>query len=219
MAATRPPCIVCNTAEGKYKCPRCYLYSCSLSCSKEHRNSHPTPSVKSESESAVDISALPVGDVPAAPVSDVSSTQERPDVSKRSGIADMPEYKALLRKYPNLERLLWDIAVATDPPSDNGSAHGKHGAMPGSVKGGRKPNQPWTKDMGYENGVEALRRTREAPGDDRDALKEYCELVRQYSAKREYVAATKVRREVAQDDARAISNLLRAEETKNFDMS
>lgn len=208
MGSTRPPCVVCKTAEGKYKCPRCYLYSCSLSCSKEHRDNY--PHVKSEPVDAMDVN------VPLAPAGDVSPSQESDtpsDLSQRSGIADMPEYKALLRKYPNLERLLWDIAVATDPPTNNGGAYGKHGSLPGPMKSGRKANQPWTRDVGYENGVEALRRTRESPGDDRDALKEYCELVRQYSVKRENFVATKDRHEIVRNDARAISNLLRAEKS------
>ncbi|XXG97733.1 hypothetical protein Hte_004042 [Hypoxylon texense] len=205
--ATRPPCVVCNTVEGKYKCPRCYQYSCSLSCSKEHRDNH--PHVKENYVDLTDVKApvAPAGDISSPPESDTPS-----DFSTRSGIADLPEYKALLRKYPNLERLLWDIAIATDPPTSNGGAPGKHGSPVGSTKGGRKANQPWTKDVGYENGMEVLQRTRESPGDDRDALKEYCELVRQYSARRELVAATKVRHEIVQDEMKTISNLLRAEQ-------
>ncbi|KAI1765852.1 hypothetical protein GGR53DRAFT_246802 [Hypoxylon sp. FL1150] len=212
--ATRPPCMVCKTVEGKYKCPHCYLYSCSLSCSKEHHNSHPPVEAESADVKSESMNSAGTSDVPTALTSDTSQEgNTEPDVSKRSGIADMPEYKALLRRYPNLERLLWDIAVATDPPIRDGGVHGQHSALSGVMKNGGKANESWTKDMGYENGVHVLRQTRDNPGDDRDALKEYCELVRQYSAKREALAAANTQREFAQDNARAINNLLRAEKS------
>lgn len=119
----------------------------------------------------------------------------------------MPEYKALTQKYPNLERLLWNIAAATDPPPTSD--------IPvGAGKGPRKKNQLWTKDIGYENGIEELRRTRDTPGNDRDALREYCELVRLHSARREAAnAEASVRQQAAKDDAKAIGDLIRAEGT------
>ncbi|KAI1408157.1 hypothetical protein F5Y13DRAFT_113560 [Hypoxylon sp. FL1857] len=213
MAPGRP-CVVCDAVDGKYKCTRCNLYTCSLTCFREHRDNHP----------AVEASApQPLSTTSTAPSDTVSSHDDSRDSShnegdatqstafERSEIADMPEYKALTQRYPNLEYLLWNIAAATDPPNTNGNGNGKHG---GSNNGYRKANQPWTKDMGYENGIEALRRTRDNPGDDRDALREYCELVRIYSARRESAnAEANIRQQLAKEDAEAIGELLKAEKS------
>lgn len=145
---------------------------------------------------------------------DYHAGRQEGETFKESEIADMPEYAALIQKYPNLESLLWNIAAATDPPTADG---GGNSAFPGSNKGYRKTNQPWTKDTGYENGLEVLRRTRETPGSDRDALREYCELVRLRSARIESAnVAAKIRRQFAQDDAKAIQELLEAEKSKAF---
>ncbi|KAI0181976.1 hypothetical protein GGR52DRAFT_526976 [Hypoxylon sp. FL1284] len=202
MGAARAPCVMCEAIEGKYKCPHCYEYTCSLPCAKAHRKAH-----SSEEPAPKD----PMDRVDASDFT--SSTEEdsvQPDLSKRSGIADTPEYKTLVRKYPNLERLLWDIAVATDPPANNGGLPGNHGTLSASNKG-RKATQPWTKDMGYENGVDVLRQARDAPGDDREALREYCELVRHYSAKRE-TSTTVDRANVAREDAATIKDFLKTEQ-------
>ncbi|KAI0142413.1 hypothetical protein F4776DRAFT_661480 [Hypoxylon sp. NC0597] len=217
MGHIRPLCIVCDTVEGKYKCTQCNLYTCSLTCFREHRDNHPpvesstqpqpnsTPAAPPNSAGAHD------GSQDSLPIQE-NTTQ--PATFKRSEIADMPEYKALTQRYPNLEYLLWNIAAATDPPSSNGVSNGKHGVPPGSNKGYRKTNQPWTKDMGYENGIEVLRRTRDNPGDDRDALREYCELVRIYSARRESAnTEANIRQQRAKEDAKAIGELIKAEKS------
>ncbi|KAI0381514.1 hypothetical protein F5Y04DRAFT_280592 [Hypomontagnella monticulosa] len=217
MASTRPPCLVCDKDEGKYKCPQCNLYTCSLPCFREHRDNHPKNSLldlvrpRATSTSGNDETSHDESRIS----SHTAESSPRSTTSERSGIADMPEYKELTQKYPNLERLLWNIAAATDPPPTNGTtngANGKNGVQPGSGRGPRKTNQPWTQDMGYENGIEVLRRTRDSPGNDRDALREYCELVRLHSARRESAnAAEKVRQQAAKDDAKAIGDLIRAE--------
>ena len=35
--ALKSPCTICMKEEHKYKCPRCDLLTCSLACSKEHK--------------------------------------------------------------------------------------------------------------------------------------------------------------------------------------
>ncbi|KAI1210652.1 uncharacterized protein F4807DRAFT_459492 [Annulohypoxylon truncatum] len=208
MGHVRPQCLVCEAAEGKYKCPQCNLYTCSLTCFREHRDNHPP----------VQSDTAPIG-VNTGSINSANSLEESHDQSHTqestalpATIADLPEYKTLIQRYPNLERLLWNIAAATDPPDTSG---GKSGTLPGSHKGHRKANQPWTKDVGYENGVAVLRRTRDNPGDDRDALREYCELVRIYSAKRDAAnAEADFRRQLAREDAKAIGDLIRAEKSE-----
>ncbi|KAI1381550.1 hypothetical protein F4677DRAFT_129532 [Hypoxylon crocopeplum] len=203
MANTRPPCLVCSTVEGKYKCPRCNLFTCSVPCFREHRDNHPT---------VEPLTTQQPKDTTVASRNDVNSYNDSSHTQESAGIADMPEYKALVQKYPNLEGLLWNIAAATDPPASNANAPTKNGALPGSNRGHHKTNQPWTKDIGYENGVKMLRRTRATPGNDRDALKEYSELVRLYLSRRESAnIAANTRQQFAQDDVKAIGELMRAE--------
>ncbi|KAI0843342.1 hypothetical protein F5Y06DRAFT_2015 [Hypoxylon sp. FL0890] len=210
-------CVVCDATEGKYKCTLCSSYTCSLTCFREHRDNHPpveaatpaqpnaTPAAPSNAVSTHDGSQDPLH---------AQQNPTQPTTFKRSEIADMPEYKALTQRYPNLEHLLWNIAAATDPPNSDSPNSGKHGTLPGSNKGHRKTTQPWTKDMGYENGIEVLRRTRDGPGDDRDALREYCELVRIYTARRESAnAEADIRRQIAKDNAKAISELIKKEKS------
>ncbi|KAI2473430.1 hypothetical protein F4781DRAFT_380329 [Annulohypoxylon bovei var. microspora] len=210
MGPARSHCLVCDAVEGKYKCTNCNLYTCSLQCFREHRDNHPP--VKSDTTRP--------NDATTASVSGTNSLEESHDPShgqenntQPTTIADLPEYKTLTQRYPNLERLLWNIAAATDPPD---SSSGNNGTLPGSNKGHRKTNKPWSKDVGYENGMAVLRRTRDNPGDDRDALREYCELVRIYSAKKEAASLeTDFRQQLARDDAKAIGDLIRAERTES----
>ncbi|KAI1405506.1 hypothetical protein F4819DRAFT_400115 [Hypoxylon fuscum] len=216
MASFRPQCLICNEAGGKYKCTKCNLYTCSLPCFQEHRDNHP-PIESSTIQQPRDTPAASIGDDKSHNESqDSSHAQEKsaqPTNYKRSGIADMPEYKALVQKYPNLNSVLWNIAAATDPPANNGSSNAGRGP-PRSYKGYQKENQPWTQDKGYENARDVLRQTREAPGDDRDALKEYCELVKLYKARIESAEAEAIiRQQLAKDDAKAIAELLRAEKS------
>ncbi|KAI1471402.1 uncharacterized protein F4812DRAFT_455513 [Daldinia caldariorum] len=181
---------------------------CSLPCFREHRDNHPpmesSPSVESvdtvKSEDTLQNSTH------------INETATDQPASKGSEIADMPEYRELTRKYPNLERLLWNIAAATDPPAANSNSNGNHNASSSSNKGGRKAAQPWTKETGYENGIEVLRQTRDTPGSDRDALREYCELVRLYNFRRESAEIDlDLRQQLARDNARAIGELIRTE--------
>ncbi|KAI0131303.1 hypothetical protein F4814DRAFT_164865 [Daldinia grandis] len=211
MASARPPCLVCNYSESKYKCARCNLYTCSLLCFREHRDNHPpvespTPQFKDTS------SVVPGDDVKSQPnYTFTSETTVHQSTSQVSEIADMPEYRNLTKKYPNLERLLWSIAAATDPPATGGD-NGRPNTFPGSNKGNRKAAQPWSKETGYENGIEALRQTRDTPGSDRDALKEYCELVRLWNFRQESANVdADLRKQLARDNARAIGELLRTE--------
>ncbi|KAI1106750.1 hypothetical protein F4804DRAFT_329945 [Jackrogersella minutella] len=215
MGPVTRPCLICEAAEGKYKCAQCNLYTCSLTCFQEHRDNH--PSEESSMNPTEDAPTAPV-DGAASPVqSQASSHTEEGDATQtatfeRAEIADLPEYKTLTQKYPNLERLLWNIAAATDPPTSHGDSNERNNTPSGSNQGYRKTNKPWTKDLGYEKGIEVLRRTRDNPGDDRDALREYCELVRLYTARREAaISEANIRQQRAQENAKAIKDLIRAE--------
>ncbi|KAI0406307.1 hypothetical protein F4802DRAFT_558734 [Xylaria palmicola] len=189
MGATRPLCIVCNAVEGKYKCPLCDQFTCSLACSRGHRENHP-----------------PVEEKPKPPKSNGVDTaahsrpsdQQRP--SKLSEIADTPEYKSLLERYPDLEAYLWNIAGATDPPKPS----------PGGYMS-RKANKPWTREEGMSNAVNLVQTIKASPGDLRDALREFSDLVAMFKTRIQ--AQDDRARKRREEDAEVISSLLREEKS------
>ncbi|KAI1428846.1 hypothetical protein F5Y12DRAFT_730267 [Xylaria sp. FL1777] len=191
MAATRPLCVICDTVEGKYRCPRCDAHTCSLACSREHRDNHPAVEEKPTPPKSSDLDAV----AQLAP-----SDQQRPE--KLSDIADSPEYKALLQRYPDLEQYLWNIATATDPPKPG---HG--GNIPP-----RKANRPWTKEVGMTNAVHLVQSIKASPGDVRDALREFSDLVSIFKT-RIQAQDDQARKMRAEEDAEIISKLLRDEKS------
>ncbi|TRX92191.1 hypothetical protein FHL15_006806 [Xylaria flabelliformis] len=190
MAATRPPCFICNAVEGKYKCPRCEEFTCSLPCSREHRDNHPAVEEKPKLPTSTDL---------AVEAQQVSPNQKPPN--KLSDIVDTTEYKTLLQRYPDLEKYLWSIATATDPPQP-----GQRGKMP------RKANQSWTKEEGMTNAVQLVQSIKASPGDVRDAIREFSDLVSIFKA-RIQAQDDQVRKQRAEEDAQIISGLLREEKS------
>ncbi|KAI0453210.1 hypothetical protein F5B21DRAFT_505602 [Xylaria acuta] len=189
MAATRPLCFVCNTVEGKYRCPRCDEFTCSLLCSREHRDNHPAVEEKPKPPTSADLAA-------AQPA---PSEPKRP--AKLSDIADTTEYKTLLQRYPDLEKYLWSIATATDPPKSN-----QGGKM------SRKSNQPWSKEEGMTSAVQLVQSIKASPGDVRDALREFSDLVSIFKT-RIQERDDQIRKRRAEEDAQIISRLLREEKS------
>lgn len=190
MAATRPQCLVCNTVEGKYKCPLCENLTCSLACSQEHRDNHPV--VEEKPKRFINIG-------PAVVTEPDPSEQQQP--SKLSDIADTAEYKSLLQRYPDLEKYLWSIATATDPPKTN---------QGGNIT--RKANQPWTREAGMTNAVQLVQSIKASPGDVRDAIREFSDLVSIFKA-RIQTQDDEARKRRAQEDAKIIGSLLREEKS------
>ncbi|KAJ2987703.1 hypothetical protein NUW58_g4358 [Xylaria curta] len=189
MAATRPLCYICNEVEGKYKCPLCEELTCSLPCSREHRDNHPAIEEKPKPQKDTDI---------AAPTQSIPLDQQNP--SKLSDIADTTEYKSLLQRYPNLETYLWRIATATDPPKSNQGD-----------KMSRKANQPWTKEDGMTNAVQLVQSIKASPGDFRDALREFSDLVGIFKSRLQ--AQDDQNRKRRTEDAQIIGALLREEKS------
>ncbi|KAI3327875.1 hypothetical protein HD806DRAFT_531210 [Xylariaceae sp. AK1471] len=189
MPATRDPCFVCKTVEGKYRCPRCDCYTCSVACSREHRDNHPV--IEEEPKS-------PANNNLALAVQAVSLDQQHPIAL--ADIADTLEYKTLLQRYPDLEKQLWEIAAATDPPKPTQS-----GMM------SRKANQPWTQEIGMTQAVQLVQSIKTSPGDVRDALREFSDLVSIF--KKRMQEDDQARKERAKHDAQIISSLLREEKS------
>ena len=118
----------------------------------------------------------------------------------------------LMKRYPRLPTLLWGIATATDPPAGGHSFKPPRFPGSGNTNGFKKDKEPWTQEKGVQNAVHVLRKTRNAPGDDSDALREFTELVRLFKARKEAQAAAPVfRKKYTRDSAALISQLMRAE--------
>ncbi|KAH8167007.1 hypothetical protein CIB48_g1246 [Xylaria polymorpha] len=188
MATTRPLCFVCDTVQGKYRCPLCDKFTCSLPCSREHRDNHP----------AVEERPKPPNNTDLAASQPVPLDQKQP--AKLSDLADTTEYKTLLQRYPDLEKYLWSIATATDPPKPN-----QGGRMP------RKAHQPWTKEEGMTNAVQLVQSIKASPGDVRDAIREFSDLVSIFKV-RIQEQDDQIRKRRA-EDAQIISSLLREEKS------
>ncbi|KAI0602276.1 hypothetical protein F4775DRAFT_588504 [Biscogniauxia sp. FL1348] len=200
MPATRPLCLVCEAVEGKYKCPRCNAYT----------DNHPPMEVV-ETSTHVQPAAAPAAMPPDA--NPLQGDEAGPGHSRMSSIADMPEYHELVKKYPRLEAQLWGIARATDPPSTNESGHNvKHPGLPGLNS--RRPNQLWDKEIGLENGRKTLHQLTITPSDDREAIREFCELVYLFRSRMQSADAdTELRKKLAQEDAHTIDRLIRDEKS------
>ncbi|KAI1329313.1 hypothetical protein F5Y16DRAFT_397498 [Xylariaceae sp. FL0255] len=190
MPATRPLCLLCKAVEGKYKCPRCSEYTCSVTCSREHRDNHPT--VKEEPKPAPQPEPTPA----STPLE--ASCQPKPTVLS-DFIADAPEYQALKKRYPFLEQCLLEIAAATDPPKTTDNT-----ARPG------RRNQPWTQDVGMSNAVQMVQTIKASPGDVRDAIREFSELVSILKERMEIQEDQRIR-ERREHDARVIGKMFREE--------
>ncbi|KAJ3556833.1 hypothetical protein NPX13_g10053 [Xylaria arbuscula] len=117
-----------------------------------------------------------------------------------SDIADSPEYKTLVQRYPDLERYLWNIATATDPPKPS---------LGGNAV--RKANQPWTQEVGMNNAVHLVQSIKASPGDVRDALREFSDIVSIFKAKLQ--AQDDQNRKRRAEDAEIINKLLREEKS------
>ncbi|KAI1855329.1 hypothetical protein JX265_006528 [Neoarthrinium moseri] len=191
-------CVACEAVEGKYKCPRCLKYTCSLACSKSHREGHPA-----EEEKPVAPAAEPL--LAAAPSSGAAE-QQRP----QDGAEEPDEFNKLFQKYPNLSSQLLAIAGETDPPAT---------MTPGSESGEkfgfrRKNPKPWTKEIGIQNALNALRKARDE--DFSGGIQEFCELVKITNARKEQENADDVfRRLAAQRDAQEIGQLIRTEKERD----
>ena len=76
--------------------------------------------------------------------------------------------------------------------------------------------EPWTKDVGFQNGVAALRRALNGP--ECEGLAEYCELVRYQNARKAEAEAedpdAAFRRLRAQRDAQVIGQLIKSEKER-----
>ncbi|CZR53213.1 uncharacterized protein PAC_03091 [Phialocephala subalpina] len=189
-------CGVCNENDGKYKCSRCYLPYCSVTCSKQHKINHPPDEPKPEHESN--------------PIKPETSDHGRAGTIAGkafkglfAALDDSEELRLLFKLYPNLPMVLDQIHTATLPPLDEYTVSG----LPTKARKGNE--QPWSSDRGLQKGVEALKQARNSDGKDGEGLREYGRLVLQILAGEEGMTTEQIiQKELAEENARIIEQLL-----------
>lgn len=189
------------------------LYSCCVPCFREHRDNHPpdeeavAPSAQTEATGNTNSHEGGVSN----PQDTGSDLAPPAPTGPYSGLADLPEYQMLMKRYPKLPTLLWGIATATDPPAGANPSKPKYD-FPGLQP--KKDKEPWTQEKGVQKGVQVLQKTRNMPGDDSDAIREFSELVRLYKTRKEEEgAAPTFRKKFVQESADVIGQLLRNEKS------
>lgn len=163
-----------------------------MACSRTHRDNHP-----------------PDAPLPAKPAPEQTSSDESTRKVKAhpfSVLDDSPELQHLFKRYPNLPTRLGMIHAATLPPraADDERGHQQTPAF--------RRRQNWTHDVGLRRGKEALRKARTDPGDDGEAVREYCELVLHLLARaKEADVTAMVRQEANEEDIKLIERLMQSE--------
>ncbi|KAK6844645.1 hypothetical protein PG995_014755 [Apiospora arundinis] len=176
-------CIACEKVDGKYKCTKCAKYTCSLPCSKAHREVH---------------------DNEPQPPNAGAEEEEEPE----GGHSPLSK---LFKKYPELPQQLRDIADATDPPRTTRVAAAT-AETTDSIR-----VEPWTKEIGLQNGMNLLRRNLASPSPQQsEGLREYCELFKHEMAQKAEQGEDPdalFRRRAAEHDAEVIRRLMEEEES------
>ncbi|EFQ32201.1 HIT zinc finger [Colletotrichum graminicola] len=200
-------CGVCTEKEGKYKCTRCALPFCSVPCSKIHRENHPPdpePSAAAKIPSAGDPAHEPLqSDAPKPP---------RDPRSPFSVLDNSDQLRYLFRRYPGLQARLLDILAATEPPPEMQSTGSSlNDMMKARAMAAANPKkEQWTHDVGIRNGKAALRKARDAAGEDGEGVREYIELINHLMSEANATAEAEevVRKQAAEKDAELIRRLM-----------
>lgn len=183
--------------------------SCSVPCSKLHKANHPPDAPP------------PAAQPSSAPTTGSNKRPREPAEDPYSILLDhRSDLERLFAKYPNLESDLVQIERATLPPPDAFlSSAPLSGGLPTKYvppQQQRQQQEPWTRQVGLRKGAAALKRARTDPGEDGDAVREYCELVLHLlslsRARREEEALDVVRRETADEERGVIKRLIKMEE-------
>ncbi|POS77823.1 hypothetical protein DHEL01_v203798 [Diaporthe helianthi] len=174
-----------------------------FACFRPHKENHPP------------VEAQPAHPAPM-PTQQETNDVSRPDKRKAHPfniLDDSPELAQLFRRYPSLPTKLSNIHVATLPPEEEQPGPG---GLPWSLQqapGYQHKKPRWTHDLGLRRGKEALRQARTDPGEDGDAVREYCELVLHLLSKQEATGGVTdlVREQVMKQDVQLIEKLMEAE--------
>lgn len=136
--------------------------SCSVACSKIHRENHPADP---------DPAPKPTPPVLQPPPIDAHNTSANNE-SPFQVLENSEQLQFLFKKYPRLRAQLLEIHAATLEPA---SAKSK---IPASLlKDLPSKGDGWNAEKGIASGKQALRKARKAAGEDGEAIREYTELV------------------------------------------
>lgn len=177
--------------------------SCSVVCFRKHKENHPPDPV------------LPPETVAKEATDGHNKTRKREHPF--AVLDDSPELQRLFKKYPSLPSKLTHIHKATLPPKDEQQQTPGRGGLPWNLNqapGYQSKKPRWSHDTGLKRGKEALRKARTDPGEDGDAVREYCELVLYLLSKQkdtEVDVTDLVRQQVTQQDVKLIENLIETE--------
>ncbi|KAG8160415.1 hypothetical protein KVR01_009951 [Diaporthe batatas] len=174
-----------------------------FACFRPHKENHPP------------VEAQPA-QPPPKPTEPGTNDDSRPNKRKAHPfniLDDSPELAQLFKRYPSLPTKLTNIHVATLPPEDEQPGRG---GLPWNLQqapGYQHKKPRWTHDLGLRRGKEALRKARTDPGEDGDAVREYCELVLHLLSKQEATGGVTdlVREQVMKQDVQLIEKLMEAE--------
>ena len=170
-----------------------------MACNRVHRENHPADP-KPE---------LPATRTTAPPENPdkLHSAQKGDPLNPFSGLDSSDHLQHLFRKYPGLARQLQDIYAATQPPTN-----APENRIPASLMQGMVKKDGWNHDIGIKNGKEALRKARQADGQDGEAIREYTELVLHLINKQNgQVNTTTIVQQNAQEDSKLIEQLMAQE--------
>jgi hypothetical protein len=118
---------------------------------------------------------------------------------------DSKELRELFKLYPHLPSQLEAIDAATLRPDDEQSFDQRS-----SMKGGKV--KLWNSDRGLQRGVEALSQARNTSGKEGEAVREFSKLIIQIlSGENGNEAAEIIQKEIAEENARIIEQLLNNE--------
>jgi len=193
------------------------LSSCSVACSTLHKATHPPIDIAQVAD-LKGSAPLPPNGPSSRPPAGTAAAAGLP--SPFAALHDSEQLRTLFKIYPRLREQLNEIHNATFPPNSDvdmeDNAHQNHHSQPYSQRDGRGRGQggkePWSQDRGTQNGIRALCRARDLVGGDGEGVREYSKLVLQIVSGDDKVDATQlIQRELAEENARIISQLLNGE--------
>ncbi|GKT57350.1 HIT zinc finger [Colletotrichum tofieldiae] len=195
-------CGVCNEKEGKYKCTRC-----SVPCNKIHRENHPP-----DPEPSATANPPTAGDSALEPPPSGAPKPPRDPKNPFSVLDDSHQLRYLFRRYPGLQTRLLEIIAATEPPPEMQSTGSSlNDMMKARAMAAANPKkEQWTHDVGLRNGKEALRKARNAAGEDGEGVREYIELINHLMSEANAAAEADevIRKQAAEKDAELIRRLM-----------
>jgi len=172
------------------------LPSCSVACNKSHRENHPPDLEPAVPPSAKD-AELFINTIKTAPQVDPANPW--------SVLHDCEPLQLLFKKYPSLPQQLREINAATLPPSSEESTT----KIPGLIIHTRGN---WNSDVGVQKGLAALRRAKQASGDQGEAIREYSDLIihLMYGRDQDGRVADAFQQSQAQEERRLLEELMKS---------